>query len=546
MKTIGRAAKIFTSTVDERTAALVSRIQGSHDRFATDFIGAGSNDETAVAVRLEAWQSAETGLWGIDRFTYAPALDTINQAVEASPVLCFFDALEYCARFQADEINEITGRGIIHVPGERWQSIPSYREAAAAAHQVIGRDGLVRPCAGGRILMPGSFSVAAMETALGVLALPALVGDLLTANTPVPADERVRRYIDKRLSDEQVQAQIKQCASLLSAGRELKQGVTELAKRKFKSNIPVISSVLTLGLAPALGYLGGFPRYAPKRYFSHLKLIFDDAVRAMPGGPEKTLAGEFSKAAESMCLLERAISILKADVRVGKHSGEAVENAMACVDRAAEIAGMAPLDAERLKNDYLGAGFAPMTFAEKLEAPWNICAESLCHMINRLEGGTLLKGDERIGDLLSDGTVYGGVSPDTNRPMFIAPADLPMVRSWPRALDAVAGLKNYHGHDGNARRSEKEISLEAVYGPPGRGWRLPTLKEIDILHRHKETGALKGTFDEAVDDAGYAVSHLIEGNGIKCKFSQDIHEPILNKIRFCSYGSPLFIRCVRS
>ena len=69
-----------------------------------------------------------------------------------------------------------------------------------------------------------------------------------------------------------------------------------------------------------------------------------------------------------------------------------------------------------------------------------------------------------IGDKLQDGSVFAGISPDTGQFICAMPADAAIpVLSWKHACDYAAAL------DALGRR----------------GWRVPTLGELDILHRKR-------------------------------------------------------------
>lgn len=80
----------------------------------------------------------------------------------------------------------------------------------------------------------------------------------------------------------------------------------------------------------------------------------------------------------------------------------------------------------------------------------------------------------KIGDRLSDGWIYAGVSPDTGRPFSAYPIDAG-VMSWKEGKEHAALLKRL-GHDKA---------------------RLPTIAELAALWRHSDKGALAGTFNES-------------------------------------------------
>jgi len=77
------------------------------------------------------------------------------------------------------------------------------------------------------------------------------------------------------------------------------------------------------------------------------------------------------------------------------------------------------------------------------------------------------KAPLEIGDVLEDGTVYGGVSPTTGQPMYVAPADAPLAMSF----------------------------NEAAQYASQQGFRVPDMAEFAVLAANKDRGALKDTFN---------------------------------------------------
>src|SRR5262249_41064456 len=65
----------------------------------------------------------------------------------------------------------------------------------------------------------------------------------------------------------------------------------------------------------------------------------------------------------------------------------------------------------------------------------------------------------RPGDKMPDGTIYAGISPDTDKPMYTPPVNAPRRMKWQEASDYAKGL-NAHGHN---------------------DWRLPTRGELNVL-----------------------------------------------------------------
>lgn len=74
-----------------------------------------------------------------------------------------------------------------------------------------------------------------------------------------------------------------------------------------------------------------------------------------------------------------------------------------------------------------------------------------------------LKPPPKFGEVMPDGTVYAGVSPDTGRAIFAMPQDLPSRMTWTEALKS-ATEQTFGGHS---------------------DWRLPTRSEIEQLCQAK-------------------------------------------------------------
>ena len=67
------------------------------------------------------------------------------------------------------------------------------------------------------------------------------------------------------------------------------------------------------------------------------------------------------------------------------------------------------------------------------------------------------------GDLMPDGTIYAGVSPDTHKAMYTTPADVPLTMQWKVAMK-YASKVDTHGH---------------------RDWRVPTSGELNVLFNNR-------------------------------------------------------------
>lgn len=73
--------------------------------------------------------------------------------------------------------------------------------------------------------------------------------------------------------------------------------------------------------------------------------------------------------------------------------------------------------------------------------------------------------------------------------VFAAPEDLPERMTYIGAVEYIAQLKNWHGHDGTNYATDKEFYDAVKNGSYNGGWIVPT---YGILS-HKDKGALLGT-----------------------------------------------------
>ncbi|MDD3020450.1 MAG: hypothetical protein PHX61_05650 [Alphaproteobacteria bacterium] len=74
---------------------------------------------------------------------------------------------------------------------------------------------------------------------------------------------------------------------------------------------------------------------------------------------------------------------------------------------------------------------------------------------------------------MEDGTIFGGISPDTNKPMYVRPTDEPLVMKWNQAMIYAARLEGY--------------------GRPAGTYRVPTEGELNVLFQNR---ARIGGFNE--------------------------------------------------
>jgi len=85
----------------------------------------------------------------------------------------------------------------------------------------------------------------------------------------------------------------------------------------------------------------------------------------------------------------------------------------------------------------------------------------------------------QIGDKMPDGTVYAGLSPDTNKPMYTTPADAPLTYNFNQAQKYAAKLAA-HGH---------------------QDWRVPTKGELNVLFQNR--AAIGGFNETCAGGAGW-------------------------------------------
>lgn len=81
---------------------------------------------------------------------------------------------------------------------------------------------------------------------------------------------------------------------------------------------------------------------------------------------------------------------------------------------------------------------------------------------------------KKPGDRMSDGSIYGGLSPNTERPFYVAAADEPE----PMALWF----------------AKEQAYKSRAHGTAG--WRVPTHEELLMMCNNKREGAFKDTFNE--------------------------------------------------
>ena len=122
----------------------------------------------------------------------------------------------------------------------------------------------------------------------------------------------------------------------------------------------------------------------------------------------------------------------------------------------------------------------------------------------------------QVGDKMDDGTIFAGVSPDTNKPMYATPADAPLTYTFNQAQKYAANL-DANGH---------------------KDWRAPTKGELNVLFNNR--AAIGGFNETGSDPAGWywSSSQGYYGDAWDQRFSDGSQNA-----SFKGYDSSL--RCVR-
>ncbi len=101
-----------------------------------------------------------------------------------------------------------------------------------------------------------------------------------------------------------------------------------------------------------------------------------------------------------------------------------------------------------------------------------------------------------VGYQMPDGSIYAGISPDTNKHMYVTAKSASLSMNFNAAAVYAEGL-DAHGH---------------------QDWRLPSRGELDVLSFNRDNGALKETFNTAgMGHLGYfwssSITTLIDKEG---------------------------------
>jgi hypothetical protein len=109
-----------------------------------------------------------------------------------------------------------------------------------------------------------------------------------------------------------------------------------------------------------------------------------------------------------------------------------------------------------------------------------------------------------VGTRMQDGSIYAGISPETNKKMYVTAktySDYTLRMTFNGAQKCASTL-DAHGH---------------------RDWHVPTIAELKLLYRNREKGALKDVFNKGSHGVDWYWSSTSEDIYYACgkKFSDD-------------------------
>jgi hypothetical protein len=132
------------------------------------------------------------------------------------------------------------------------------------------------------------------------------------------------------------------------------------------------------------------------------------------------------------------------------------------------------------------------------------------------DGNPSAPAELKVGYKMLDGTVFAGISPDTNKPMYTTPADASLTMTFNEATEYAAKLD----------------------APGHRDWRVPTKAELNVLFNNR--AAIGGFNVTGSYPSGWYWSSPQDGGGAAWgqRFS-DGDQDKLNKLHHSA------VRCVR-
>lgn len=128
------------------------------------------------------------------------------------------------------------------------------------------------------------------------------------------------------------------------------------------------------------------------------------------------------------------------------------------------------------------------------------------------------KKEIQIGDKMPDSSVYVGISPDTNKPLYAMPEDagVTMKEILENYLRDDSEIPEDVGLTVDFNQAAKYVqTLNRLHAHGHNDWRLPTKEELNVLYQNKNEGALKKTFNETGghhDNTGFYWSSSLSPN----------------------------------
>ncbi|TCP58336.1 uncharacterized protein DUF1566 [Rhodovulum bhavnagarense] len=175
--------------------------------------------------------------------------------------------------------------------------------------------------------------------------------------------------------------------------------------------------------------------------------------------------------------------------------------------------------------------------------------------------------DPSIGETCEDGSIYAGLSPDGDLPMYTTPADAPSLYTWNDSTSNYSDMPTENCTDGygepgtavTCQTGESNTAfLVGATGAPDypfaaaeycdglsthghNDWYLPATDELSVLYINKNTGDLNGTFDETgvVPDSYYWSSSESGTNFARYQIFDDGSQGGTTK------NAGISVRCVR-
>lgn len=453
-KTIILYSEKLTDPKDDTTKKVaLATPDGGVEKFRTGFFMPAVG---GLEYWLEAYKDRFSGLWNVNRHERMPGTnDGCYRCYErVLQGVCFFDALEYCARW---EQATIVTHGFGQQEDSDPDSAPYYRLAAEKADIPLDRDGQPHPAAWGEILTEGDFDGHAYEVAkhtqgreIGVednrakTLAAQLAGELpglKVTNEPAPSNARERnegRQAHSRVYEEYEERVrlAEKFEDAAQAAHDVKGLIDTALARCFgkvaKANHVSVGmsmagsageigvAVLVLATTPlhggalvaipllfvcGMGGLGGISAFlALDSAFMEPKALaqfkakyetFANCIKNLPSCRERRLAEDFAKATKAVFGLEHA-ALIHRQCRTGKKRKGCLKAGRKILDKAIKESGMTGNQANNLKLAYGAGNFAePGSFLKLLDNSYRSLDRAF---------------EAKIEDILTKGGGAGGVA----------------------------------------------------------------------------------------------------------------------------------------